>query len=115
MKKLECENCGAALNPRTLKCEYCGTQYEREHGSNVIRIESYPREVDVIQSKITFDKYAVDCAGLDRVMESAMNELERSFLKELRPYIEQEVMYEPRDMTTTVRARLRVIKPGFKF
>ena len=39
MEALICKQCGAAINPRTMMCEYCGTKYRDEPTFSVLHIE----------------------------------------------------------------------------
>ena len=117
MQALICKNCGATLNPHTLKCEYCGTQYRRECGDGVIRVESYQRDVAVLRSRVSIEDFILRRSDIDKtaVLNATRKDLTYRIAEALEPYIDIETHYEPRTMTHTVIGTIRVLEPDFKF
>lgn len=64
----KCDCCGAPINPATMKCEYCGTQYQHR-GGNIVRIETFRNPVHTlaVENRISmFDVKALGVRGQQR-------------------------------------------------
>lgn len=114
MKELKCKNCGGRVDPNTLRCEYCGTQYARDR-SNVLRVETFPAKVDVLCSEVVFPEYMFLCDDPEPVTEYAVKSLCHSFTERLLPYMEIKDMHDPATLERHLKAYLRVARPGAKF
>ena len=113
LKALTCKKCGAALNPKTLRCEYCGTYHERdlEH-PYLIRVER--PGVQVLGAEVAIDHYHM-MQNPEMASEAAIRGIVDKLSKCLVPYIELENEYDIRTMRDIVRGRLRVVEPEFRF
>lgn len=118
MKALVCKNCGGGINPKTLQCEYCGTQYREEFADVPVRplvVESYQNNVKVIATKVEVSEFMMRDVPPERIAEFTMRDIARSLAEALAPYIELETMRYPETATQIIRGRVRVIEPHFRF
>lgn len=114
--ELRCKNCNGALDPKTLKCPYCGSQYERENKNGVIHyIESVPPNVVTLGAKVCFERYMLHSMGEERASEVTMRQMTHALAEALAPYIELETHIDPLNMTQVVRGRIRVLEPDYRF
>lgn len=117
MKKLICECCGAPINPKTYKCEYCGTQYKRE-ADKVIRIETFTNPVDTYTHGIELNYDFVECIGHDRASELAIHKLTNALAKQIAPYMKIEVEEDELHRQYRLRSQVKVVRPeerGFRW
>lgn len=99
MKKFKCECCGGHVNPYTMKCEYCGTQYEQV-SDDVIRIKvqqsirptkMYQISLD-IPNYIRFnsdDAYIINLIKRevsDQLVDAIMDNMQFVFIEDIRHY-----------------------------
>ena len=120
-KALRCDYCGGYINPKTYQCEYCGTQYVKP------RIEGYsPRELKVVSVPAPVETLKVGMrVPFDRA--KAMQEMgmpveeyvRRDFAEQIAEHMAKNIeIYEDFDIRgyeKTYTARLRVVKPDFRF
>ena len=120
-KALRCDYCGGYINPKTYQCEYCGTQYVKP------RIEGYsPMELKVVSVPAPVETLKVGMrVPFDRAMK--MQEMgmpveeyvRRDFAEQIAEHIAKDIeIYEDFDIRgyeKTYTARLRVVKPDFRF
>ncbi len=118
---LRCDYCGGHINPKTYKCEYCGTQYVKP------RVDSYaPLEMKVVAVQAPVDTLAV---SMKIPMERAKSMVDmgipieeyvrRDFAEQIAEQIAGNLtIYEDFDIRgyeKVYMARLRVVKPDFRF
>ena len=118
---LRCDYCGGFINPTTYKCEYCGTQYVKP------RADSYaPRELKVVSVPAPVDTFAVNMKiPMDRIkdMIDLGIPIEQYVRREFAEQIAEQIVgnltiYEDFDICAYEKkytARLRVVKPDFRF
>ena len=118
---LRCDYCTGYINPRTYKCEYCGTQYikPREEPFKLpdMKIVSVNAPVDVIGCQV-----AIPMEELKTMMDIGVpieQEVRQDMARKIADAIAEKIdIYEDNDiihMHKTYRARLRVVKPDFRF
>lgn len=54
-KPLICQSCGAPINRQTLKCDYCGTEYERENNGVMINYVVERPGIHKINAKVSLN------------------------------------------------------------
>ena len=118
---LRCNYCNGFVNPTTYKCPYCGTQYVKP------RIEPYrPPDRKIVSVNAPVDVYAVNVAIPMEEFKSMMDigvpierEIRRDMANQIADAIADKIdIYEDNDIIRcqkTYRARLRVVKPDFRF
>ena len=120
-KAFRCEYCGGFVNPTTYKCEYCGTQYVKPriepYRPPDMKIVSVNAPVDVIgcQVAIPFDRFKT----MTDIGVPIEQEVRRDMANQIADAIADKIeIYEDFDITGYQKkytARLRVVKPDFRF
>lgn len=118
---LRCDYCSGYVNPTTYKCPYCGTQYVKPRSEPFklpdMKIVSVNAPVDVIgcQVAIPFDRLKT----MTDFGVPIEQEVRRDMANQIADAIADKIdIYEDNDIIRyqkTYRARLRVVKPDFRF
>jgi len=110
VKRYVCECCGASINPMTLKCEYCGTQYKDEF-DNIVRVEMYTNPVDTYITKVAVDANFLNQMGAEAtsayVMDRMTRELANFITKNLLITAKRDLEHNAQIFSGT----LKVIRP----
>lgn len=118
---LRCNYCNGFVNPTTYKCPYCGTQYVKP------RTEPFKLpDMKIVSVNAPVDVYAVNVAipmgELKTMMDIGVpieHEIRRDMARQIADVIADKIdIYEDNDIIRyqkTYRARLRVVKPDFRF
>lgn len=117
LEELRCTHCDAPLNPNTLKCEYCGSQYERKQdGGNTHYIQTCPAQIQTLKAQVQVSNEIVHIMGsADQISRHTLNEMSRVLADEVLKYAKIEHTYEPHTMTQIIRGTVRVVEPDFRF
>lgn len=110
MKALICECCGGQINPRTYKCEYCGTAYKRDADDNIIRIETFHNPVKEYTSSMEIPPEVSLCLGKD-VGRYAVEQLANHLTEAIAECMELVYTYDPMRMSHRITARVRMVEP----
>lgn len=118
---LRCNYCNGFVNPTTYKCPYCGTQYVKPRVEPYrppdMKIVSVNAPVDVIgcQVAISFDRFKT----MTDIGVPIEQEVRRDMANQIADAIADKIeIYEDFDITGYQKkytARLRVVKPDFRF
>lgn len=118
---LRCDYCGGFINPTTYKCPYCGTQYlkpytEMIHTIKVVDVPA-PFAVYGVERAIGYKEYH-DMMSLgypmDEIIRKDMaSEITDAIIPSLTLESSDEDLLKRNQMI--FRARLRVVKPDFRF
>lgn len=117
---LRCDYCGGHINPKTYKCEYCGTQYVKPRDAYA------PLEMKVVAVQAPVETLGVSMRiPMERAMEMEDRGMpiekfiRRDFAEQIAEHIADSIeIYEDFDIRgyeKTYTARLRVVKPDFRF
>ena len=114
LKPYICTQCGGNVNRATLVCEMCGTRFKDVSESGIARIVvSRPGVVTLGQS------ISVDLEDMQRnpkeISEYAMRRLAGVFAECIAPYMDVEMENRPEYHSTTIRAKVRLLKPDYRF
>lgn len=118
LRALVCQKCGASLNPRTLRCEYCGTYHERVGNDiGIMRVQIERPGVRVIRSKLEVDGYLIASGRFDdrEVGEYIRRGLVGKLAESLPDIMETYSEYDPVYMKHNVMGQIRVLEPEYKF
>ena len=118
---LRCNYCNGFVNPTTYKCPYCGTQYVkpriepyRVQDINVVAVNA-PVDVIGCQVAIPFDKFKT----MTDIGVPIEQEVRRDMTNQIADAIADKIeIFEDFDITGYQKkytARLRVVKPDFRF
>ena len=110
-----CKQCGATINPATMKCEYCGTHYEDERFRRVTISTKVPGE-HTIAANVHID-YDCMCESPEGARDYALRELRNQIADALLAYMKIET-YDDFDIefhrrTQIIRGEVRVVDPSF--
>lgn len=118
---LRCNYCNGFVNPTTYKCPYCGTQYVKPRLEPYklpdMKIVSVNAPVDIFgcQVEIPFDRYKT----MTDIGVPIEQEVRRDMANQIADAIADKIeIYEDFDITGYQKkytARLRVVKPDFRF
>ena len=114
MEEMKCKNCGATINPHTMKCEYCGTQYKRDC-DNVLRIETFQNPCKVYKSQICIPIEHIKYMGEEESAKIAVKQLSRNLAEAIAPNMEMVSEYDPIDMQQKITVMVRIIEPKYRF
>lgn len=118
---LRCNYCNGFVNPTTYRCPYCGTQYVKPriepYRPQDMKIVSVNAPVDVIgcQVAIPFDRFKT----MTDIGVPIEQKVRRDMANQIADAIAEKIeIYEDFDITGYQKkytARLRVVKPDFRF
>ena len=120
MEAYRCKYCGGFVNPRTYKCEYCGTQYKKP---DLVRyapqslVVSVPAPCDTVTCaiRIGMEQYKT-MRDMDIPIESYVHEeLAYRIADSIAPKLEIHEENDIAGFSKVFSARLRVVKPEFRF
>lgn len=116
MKELRCPNCNGYINPKTYVCEYCGTKFENfsDNITTIKYVVEHPKVRSLVYA-MRVDENDVMHFGADRVSEWCVREMSLSLAKQLEQFITIDVEDNPYNRCKTVRGRVRLVDPSFKF
>ena len=119
---LRCDYCNGFVDPKTYKCPYCGTQYikprEEPFGKPIeMKLIAVNAPVDVIGVHREINMY--DYKMLQDCGVPIEQEVRRDMANQIADAIAEKLeIYEDNDivgMKKTYSARLRLVKPEFRF
>lgn len=120
---LRCDYCGGFVNPTTYKCPYCGTQYVKpkddwfERPLEPMKLIAVNAPVDVYGVQTTIPAY--DIKMMNDIGVPIEQEVRRDMARQIADVIAEKIditeEYDIRRMDKTYSARLRVVKPDFRF
>lgn len=119
---LRCDYCTGYVDPVTYKCPYCGTQYIKPRSDACGK----PSEVKLIAVNAPVDVFGVNVAIPMEELKTMMDigvpierEIRRDMANQIADAIADKIeIYEENDIIRcqkNYRARLRVVKPDFRF
>ena len=115
-----CNYCGGFVNPKTYKCEYCGTQYKKPElvfGSTELKLipVNAPNEVLCASKEIDYWMYRdMEKNGypIEKIVREDMaHEIAKNIADRMELY--QDFVIDNGKMRFS--ARLRLVKPDFRF
>lgn len=113
----KCANCGQMLpipKGNIFKCEYCGSEYERDDYTDVLKplyVQVLHADVATLKSNYILDRYTMQ--HTDRAqdaLEHAIENCANKMAEQLVPYIEWHTYTRPEDFVV-VEGRLKVVRP----
>lgn len=114
--ELKCKNCDGALDPKTLKCPYCGSQYkEMYEGGKMVYVQTCPAQIETLRARVNVSNEMVMMADAEGLSRYALNEMAHALAQELLRYTKIEKKYDPYTMTQIIGGTVRVVKPDFRF
>ena len=116
LEALRCKYCNGHIDPHTLMCEYCGTQYREENRLGEVHyIQTCPAPIQVLRSQVVMTDEAIRHTSPEHMSEYAIKVLSRNLADALAEHMKVETYYEPGTMTQIIRGTVRVVEPDFRF
>lgn len=109
MIKYTCQCCGANINPRTLKCEYCGTQYKDEF-DNLVRIQYCVEPIDTYGAIVNVSNFELEAMG-EKSGEIISETLARKLTEVIKRNISISVNNDPHHCNQIFKGTIKVVRP----
>lgn len=107
MEELKCPNCGAPINRKTMRCDYCGAVFKREFNTIVYQVEN-PKIVP-LKTVMKVDNHV---AMMDGYEEYLVDHMAYSLAKQMAKYMDVITQDDPMRDEVTVSARVRIVPPN---
>ena len=112
LKPLTCGQCGGAIDRRTMRCPYCGTDYQKEYKETVIRFEPVQACVHKIYAAAEIPD-ELTLHSPEAAQRFAMDKLRQGIAKGLLDYLKLETQYDPLRRCQIIRGQVKVVDPTF--
>ena len=107
MNELKCPNCGAPINRKTMRCDYCGAVFMNTYNSVVYQVEN-PK---IIPLKAVMS-IPEDLTRAERYEEYLVDSLAGSLARQVAKYMDVTIQHDPRSCQVKALARVRVVPPN---
>ena len=114
VRKLTCENCGGAIDWASMKCPYCGTQYERKHDGITLNYVVNRPGVHTFRAECRVDRCMV-ANDPERATRYALDKLRHEMADGLLAYMKIATSKDFLDNSEIIRGEIRVIDPEFTY
>ena len=112
IKPLICEQCGGAIDRKTMQCPYCGTQYERKNNGVTVNYVVEQPGVHRLRADIRIDE-AMIAHDPERATGYALDKLRHEIADGLMAYMKIYTSkdFDPYNRCQIIRGEVRVIDP----
>lgn len=114
VRKLTCENCGGAIDRASMKCPYCGTQYERKRDGITVNYVMNRPGVHTLRAEIRMN-YVMVANDPEGATKYALDRLRHEVADGLLAYMKISTSKDFCDMSEIIRGEVRVIDPTFTY
>ena len=114
LKPYICTQCGGKVNRTTLVCEMCGTHFKDESQGESCRLIVTRPGVVTLEQSIDVDMEHMMYSPAE-FSQYIIKQLAREFADCIAPYMSVETENHPYDHTCTIRARVRLLEPDYRF
>lgn len=115
MKQFRCQNCGGYINSLTYRCEYCGTQYEKPRDTFnkeiIYVIQQHPSPTNTYEASLILPDYYAKEIDKEKIRERLAIEMTDAIKDNLEIYVNHDII----NMSTKYSARIRILKPDFRW
>ena len=111
-KPLICQCCSAPINRRTMQCDYCGTQYERENNGVTIKYEVEYPNIHKIGAKISVPRDIVTHCP-ERATEYSLRKMREQIAEGLLGYMKISTETDYMSDCQIILGEVRVVDPTF--
>lgn len=112
MKPLTCQNCGGAIDRKTMKCPFCDTQYERKDDGLAIRYVVEKPGTHVIRAMVKVDDMMM-AQSPEAATRFVMDKMRYNVADSLLNYMKLTTERSPHEMCHIIRGEIRVVDPTF--
>ena len=120
--KYKCPCCGGHINPQTMQCEYCDTQFEDENRNMIGRVETFRNPVGTICCQSYLNPDDIAHYGLEKASEYVLREMVTGLVDKIYPFMEVRAIHDPMHYGVKLEGRIkctipkeRSIRPGTDF
>jgi hypothetical protein len=106
-----CQCCGGTINRDTMKCEYCGTEYEKNDDQVRLRIETFQNPVETLACQVGITDEDMIALGPEEASKLAMQKMCRQLSECLAPFINMRVEHDPCTRIHHLEGRLKIVRP----
>lgn len=106
-----CQCCGGTINRATMKCEYCGTEYEKIDDQVRLRIETFQNPTITLASHVGISDEDMRVLGPEAASKLAMQKMCRQLSECLAPFIDMSVEHDPCTRIHHLAGHLKVVRP----
>lgn len=110
MKDYTCTHCGGQINPQTMKCEYCGTQYKIEN-DQILRIETFHNPVETFSAAEVISREMILKLGPENASEYAMHHLASKLAECISTVMQVTTKYDYNRDLQMVRGTVKFVRP----
>ena len=112
LKPMVCERCGGDIDRRTMRCQYCDTQYERKHEGTQINYVVERPGIHRLRAEV---RIADEMTRRDPEMATkiATDRLRNGIADGLLDYMKIYTNVDPMLMCQIIRGEVRVVDPTF--
>ena len=114
VKPLICEQCGGAIDRKTMRCPYCDTQYERKNNGVTINYVVEQPGTHRLRAEIRVDKGMMAHAperATEYVLDRLRHEIADGLMAYMKIYTAEDYGFDHR--CQIIRGEVRVIDPTF--
>lgn len=111
MEKMICTCCGGTIDRRTLKCEYCGTQYVMKDDNPVIRVETFHNPVRHVAARTIIPREMASAMRPEDFKKYVLNRAIENIAESISDCVKFDTMYDPAMMEYVVHSHLKVVEP----
>lgn len=105
-----CSQCGGRIDPTSMRCEYCGTQFE-QNKDGIIRIETFENPVQTFRVTCEVSKRAIRELSADQLSEVYKHELLKGLSDCMLPAVQVEYEEDLLNDKVYVRGTLKAVIP----
>lgn len=110
IKALKCSCCGGNIDRRTLRCDFCGTEYVIENDVPTIKFETFRNPTKLIRAVTNVPRDLAVHQG-DDFREHVIRQLARQLSEEMYDCMRLGCDFDPLSMSYRVCAEARVVVP----
>lgn len=115
MKNLTCTRCGGTLDPKTYRCEYCGTYYEKPATAGAtLKVIQTTANIIPLSVDAVVDKEMIMLNG-ELAAKYVCSEMAHKLATELVKHMDIITYEEPRTCQVMVKGRIRVVAPEYRY
>lgn len=113
LKALKCTCCCGRINRKTMKCEYCGTEYIIKD-DNIIRIETFTNPIKDVEAQMLVSRELVERVGGQELMEVCVKRLANELAEQFYDAMQVRGEHIPELDQYKIQARMKVVIPVMK-
>lgn len=115
MKNMTCTVCGAPINQKTHKCDYCGTSYQVEYDENLFRLIPIYKPCQVFKSGKLVDERMIQMLGEEKTSELVIKDIARNLADAIAPMMDIRTNYDREHCCQHIVGTIRVVGPDYRF